>query len=91
MQNAPDAYFWYTITILLAGAIIWILIKYTNGVQKTMDKFEDAISRLIVMTEKHEQRHDYQDEKIVGNTERLSRLESKMDNLPKVSYQRNKQ
>lgn len=33
----PDSYFWYALSITLCVALIWILIRYANKIDKTFD------------------------------------------------------
>lgn len=36
-EVAPDSYFWYALSLLLASALIIIIYKYADKVQKTLD------------------------------------------------------
>lgn len=47
MQNVPDAYFWYSLTIVMALAIIWILVRYTGKVDETLKELKQAVNELI--------------------------------------------
>jgi uncharacterized membrane-anchored protein YhcB (DUF1043 family) len=39
-QNMPDGYFWYTLSMLLAGVIVWVVIRYLNQQQQFYKKVE---------------------------------------------------
>jgi len=53
----PDSYFWYTLSLVLAVALIGIIWKFAERVSKTLDE-------LKLISKVHEHRHDETDSKI---------------------------
>lgn len=64
MQNTPDAYFWYSLTIVMALAIIWILVRYTGKVDETLKELKQAVNELITSNKVHNIRLDGHDNAI---------------------------
>lgn len=53
---SPDAYFWYTITVLLAGALIWIIARFLNHLKdwmKASDKKHNELTLEILENKKN--------------------------------------
>ena len=53
----PDSYFWYSLSLLLAVALIGIIWRFAERVSKTLDELK-MISKL------HEQKHETSENRI---------------------------
>ncbi|HZI24817.1 MAG TPA: hypothetical protein VFD46_07065 [Chryseolinea sp.] len=60
---APDQYFWYTLSSLLAAVLIYILWRYVGKTEKSIEKLTESIGQLTVITKLHEHRITVMEEK----------------------------
>lgn len=42
MIPVPDGFFYYTLSTIVAGALIWVFIRYINKLDKTLDALMKA-------------------------------------------------
>lgn len=68
----PDSYFWYALSITLALALIWILVRYANKIDKTFDVMAANISRLTETSIVH-------GVKIDGHDKDITEIKRKID------------
>lgn len=68
----PDSYFWYALSILLCMTLIWILVRYSNKIDKTFDKMAENIVKLSETQIIH-------GVKIEGHDNDIREIKSKMD------------
>ena len=64
MEQAPDGWFYYAVTLAFGGALIYVIIRYSSRIDKTLEKVQEALSELKTMTSLHEQRLDNHDGQI---------------------------
>lgn len=64
MQQAPDGWFYYAVTLAFGGALIYVIIRYTGKIDSTLSKVQDALNELKTISKVHEQRHDDHDNDI---------------------------
>jgi hypothetical protein len=50
----PDQLFWYTLVILLGGAFIWVLIRYTGRLDTMLNELKVSVNELVTITRVHE-------------------------------------
>lgn len=60
----PDGYFYYTLTILLAGVVAGIVYRYTNKIDDTFKEIKNAVSELVTANKVHNVRLDGHDREI---------------------------
>lgn len=60
-QHAPDGVFYYSLTIVLAMAIIAIVWAYVHRLNTTLDAIRQSIGSLVVITTSHEEKHKKHD------------------------------
>lgn len=53
----PDS-FYYTMFVLVATALIWIIRTYIDRTDKTLKQLVDTVARLDKMIGIHEEKHD---------------------------------
>lgn len=60
----PDGVFYYTVTILLAGALIFIIWHFANKLTTTLDALKITVNELVTMTKVHEEKHKQHERKL---------------------------
>ncbi len=78
MQQAPDGWFYYAVTLVFGGALIFVILKYTGKIDVTLTKVQEAVNDLKTMVSLHEQKLETHDDDI-------NNLKSK---VYKVNYQK---
>lgn len=64
MEHAPDGWFYYAVTLVFGGALIYVILKYTGKIDTTLNKIQEAVNELKTMTSLHEQRLDTHEDHI---------------------------
>lgn len=62
-QIPPDG-FYYTLSMILAGALIWVIKIYLNRTDTTLRQLVDAVAKLDKMLGIHEERHEHHEKQI---------------------------
>lgn len=52
----PDGYFWYVLSTVLVTALIWVVNRYVNRVDRLFEKLTESINDLIQISKVHEHR-----------------------------------
>lgn len=63
-QQAPDGWFYYAVTLVLGGALIWVLIRYVSKIDVILTTVQEAVSELKIMAQLHEQKLETHDQEI---------------------------
>lgn len=59
METAtPDGLFYYSLTIALAGALLFVIIRYTGKVDSTLKDIGSTLGEVSTMLKVHEHRLD---------------------------------
>lgn len=53
-MTAPDQYFWYTLSTILAGALVWIVMKYIGRTEMIMTSLKETIQQLSTLVAVHD-------------------------------------
>jgi hypothetical protein len=56
MITIPDMYFWYSLSIAMAGLLIWIIQRYISKTEKLLEKLVTDVSELKERTSVHNHR-----------------------------------
>jgi hypothetical protein len=67
--SIPDGWFYYTLSSLLAMALIAIIWKYVAKTENCLGKLETAVNKLITISEVHEVRIKNLEGKKIGGKE----------------------
>ena len=54
MEQAPDGWFYYAVTLAFGGALIYVILRYSSRVDKTLEKVQETLIELKTMTSLHE-------------------------------------
>ena len=52
--QVPDAWFWYSLSIVLAAALIWIFKRYITRQDSIMDRLTKNLEELKTLTAVHD-------------------------------------
>lgn len=55
-MNTPDQYFWYSLAVILGGALIWILQRHIVKTDKLLEKLTEGMNTLNTKTAVHDER-----------------------------------
>src|SRR6188768_541129 len=50
----PDMYFWYSLSIILAGALVWVVNRYVNRTDAMFAQLINMVNELRVLIKVHE-------------------------------------
>ena len=50
----PDMFFWYTLSIVLAGSLVWVVNRYVNRTDKMFQSLIDMVNELRIIIKVHE-------------------------------------
>lgn len=64
MQSAPDGWFYYAVTLAFGGALIYVIIRYTARIDKTLETVQQAVSELKTMVMLQGQKMEIHDDDI---------------------------
>lgn len=64
MEHAPDGWFYYAVTLVFGGALIWIILKYTGKIDLTLTALQQAVNELKTMVSLHDQKLETHDNEI---------------------------
>jgi len=53
-EIAPDGWFYYGLSILFAGTLIVMIMKYSNRIDKAIERIEENLQRLTKMQAVHD-------------------------------------
>jgi len=67
VKNIPPD-FWYAISMILVGILIWIIQKYFASLNTTIKEISESIKDLTKIITRHDERIDQHDERL-GNLE----------------------
>ena len=70
VRNIPPD-FWYAISMILVGILIWIIQKYFASLNTTIKEISESIKDLTKIVTRHDERLDQLENKN-GNTKRRS-------------------
>lgn len=76
--TTPDTWFWYSLSSLLAIALIWVLQRYVNKTETLIKELKDVVQGLLINDK-------VQDVNIHNHNERLNGIE---DRINVVKYPR---
>lgn len=62
----PDMLFWYSLSIVLAGSLIWVVNRYVNRTDKMFSQLIDAVNELRIIIKVHETEIDNLKDKVFG-------------------------
>jgi uncharacterized membrane-anchored protein YhcB (DUF1043 family) len=64
MQQAPDGWFYYAVTLAFGGALIWVIIRYTGKIDTTLTEIQKTNHEMKTMLMLHEQKLETHDGEI---------------------------
>ena len=68
-QHVIPTDFWYALSILLGGVVIWVLKKYFDSITESMKSMSESIKKLTDLVNLH----DYQINELKGNVRKSIR------------------
>jgi len=54
----PDNYFWYSLSILISGVLIWIIQRYIQKTERLLERLVNEVNDLKALTKLHNHRLD---------------------------------
>lgn len=66
----PDMLFWYSLSIVLAGSLIWVVNRYVNRTDKMFSQLIDAVNELRIIIKVHETEIENLKDKVFGTKKR---------------------
>ena len=54
VTTVPDAWFWYTLSIVLAGALIWVIQRYINRHERILERVTQTLEEMKTMVAVHD-------------------------------------
>lgn len=62
----PDMLFWYSLSIILAGALIWVVNRYVTRTDKMFSQLIEAVNELRIIIKVHETEIENLKDKVFG-------------------------
>jgi len=66
----PDMLFWYSLSIGLAGGLIWVVNRYVNRTDRMFSQLIEAVNELRIIIKVHETEIDNLKDKVFGAKKR---------------------
>jgi uncharacterized membrane protein (DUF106 family) len=64
MERIPDGYFYYGLTVILAGVLIGVIWRFANKLAGTLEALKVTVHELVAITKVHQEKHEQHEKDI---------------------------
>lgn len=77
MEHPPDPWFFYTLCIVFVGALIWVIVRYTNKIDTILVKVQETLQEVKITNSLHGQKLEFHGQKLELHEKEIAILKDK--------------